>query len=132
GAAHEKMRRLNEILNEREPENFTLFYCGDGSVEGEDNSENLRQVEAVSALVHKHSWRTSRYTSEESPAIRRAILDEFRVGVLHGLIAIRCLDEGVDIPACRTAYILASSRNPRQFIQRRGRILRRSHGKEIS
>jgi superfamily II DNA or RNA helicase len=37
---------------------------------------------------------------------------------------MRCLDEGVDIPAIKTAIILASSRNPRQFIQRRGRILR--------
>lgn len=40
------------------------------------------------------------------------------------------LDEGIDVPACGTAYILASSRDPRQFIQRRGRILRRSPGKE--
>ena len=39
-------------------------------------------------------------------------------------MAIRCLDEGVDIPAIQTAVILASSSNPRQFIQRRGRILR--------
>ncbi|MFN7398748.1 MAG: hypothetical protein ACK5SX_06700, partial [Sandaracinobacter sp.] len=37
---------------------------------------------------------------------------------------------GIDVPACRTAYLIASSRNPRQFIQRRGRILRRSPGKD--
>jgi superfamily II DNA or RNA helicase len=42
------------------------------------------------------------------------------------------LDEGIDVPACRTAYILASSRDPRQFIQRRGRILRRSPGKDVA
>jgi superfamily II DNA or RNA helicase len=42
---------------------------------------------------------------------------------------MKCLDEGIDVPACRVAFILASSRNPRQFIQRRGRILRRSEGK---
>ena len=41
-----------------------------------------------------------------------------------------CLDEGIDIPACSTAYILASSRDPRQFVQRRGRILRKAPGKE--
>src|SRR5690606_34441400 len=44
--------------------------------------------------------------------------------------AIRCLDEGVDIPAIRRAFILASSTNPRQFIQRRGRVLRLAPGKE--
>ena len=46
-------------------------------------------------------------------------------GQIQVIIAIRCLDEGVDIPPVRTAFILASSRNPRQFIQRRGRVLRR-------
>ena len=45
------------------------------------------------------------------------------------LVSIRCLDEGVDIPAVSHALILASSQNPRQFIQRRGRVLRRYPGK---
>ena len=55
---------------------------------------------------------------------------QFETGKLQGLVAIRCLDEGVDIPAVQTAVILASSGNPRQFIQRRGRILRPHPGKE--
>ncbi|MFN8626115.1 MAG: helicase-related protein [Candidatus Binatia bacterium] len=45
------------------------------------------------------------------------------------LVAIRCLDEGVDVPATKTAFILASSTNPRQFVQRRGRVLRTDMGK---
>src|SRR5262249_9353596 len=56
----------------------------------------------------------------------------FAGGQLQGLVAIRCLDEGVDIPETRRAYILASSTNPKQFIQRRGRILRRSPGKDLA
>lgn len=48
------------------------------------------------------------------------------------LVSIRCLDEGVDIPAVSHALILASSQNPRQFIQRRGRVLRRASGKQIA
>jgi len=48
---------------------------------------------------------------------------------LRILVAMRCLDEGVDIPDARTAYLLASSSNPRQFIQRRGRLLRLAVGK---
>ncbi len=48
------------------------------------------------------------------------------------LVSIRCLDEGVDIPAVSHALILASSQNPRQFIQRRGRVLRRSPGKQVA
>lgn len=45
------------------------------------------------------------------------------------LVSIKCLDEGVDIPSTTHALILASSQNPREFIQRRGRILRKSRGK---
>ncbi len=48
------------------------------------------------------------------------------------LVSIRCLDEGVDIPAVSHALILASSQNPRQFIQRRGRVLRKVPGKHLA
>ena len=48
------------------------------------------------------------------------------------LVAIRCLDEGIDIPYLENAIILASSQNPREFIQRRGRILRGFEGKETA
>lgn len=62
---------------------------------------------------------------------RHATLDWFKTfGGL--LVSIRCLDEGVDIPAISHALILASSQNPRQFIQRRGRVLRTSPGKDFA
>lgn len=48
------------------------------------------------------------------------------------MVSIRCLDEGVDIPDVSHALILASSQNPRQFIQRRGRVLRRASGKQVA
>lgn len=48
------------------------------------------------------------------------------------LVSIKCLDEGIDIPAVSHAFILASSQNPRQFIQRRGRVLRKSAGKNLA
>lgn len=62
---------------------------------------------------------------------RAATLDWFRRygGVL---VSIKCLDEGVDIPSVSHAIILASSQNPRQFIQRRGRVLRKSEGKQFA
>ena len=51
---------------------------------------------------------------------------------LQVLIAIRCLDEGVNIPNIRKAFILASSTNPKEYIQRRGRVLRKAKGKEYA
>lgn len=62
---------------------------------------------------------------------RNAALDWFtRFGGV--LVSIKCLDEGIDIPAVSHAFILASSQNPRQFIQRRGRVLRKSHEKQLA
>jgi superfamily II DNA or RNA helicase len=69
-------------------------------------------------------YRVNTYTAHSSLSERETLRHQFEQGELQGLIAMRCLDEGVDIPAIKTAIILASSRNPRQFIQRRGRILR--------
>jgi superfamily II DNA or RNA helicase len=60
---------------------------------------------------------------------REAVLQQFAEGDIQVLIAIHCLDEGLDIPSTRTAYFLSSTTNPKEFIQRRGRILRRFEGK---
>jgi superfamily II DNA or RNA helicase len=89
----------------------------------------MRQVEAVSMLLGECGWRSSRFTSAESKRRRRELLEDFKIANIDALVAIRCLDEGINIPGCHTAYLMASSRNPRQFIQRRGRILRRAPGK---
>jgi len=138
GSAANKLPTLQAALTGAKPTQHTLFYCGDGTVEtdeeqtGAEDSASLgkRQVEAVSAMLHGMSWDVSRFTSRESRKDRDNILENFRLGIIDAMVAIRCLDEGIDVPACSTAYILASSRDPRQFVQRRGRILRRSPGKE--
>ena len=140
GSAAQKLPALKKVLSTEQPAQHTLFYCGDGTVETEESDEleiesgNLgqRQVEAVSSLLHELGWDVSRFTSRESRSTRLDILDNFRLGIIDAMVAIRCLDEGIDVPACSTAYILASSRDPRQFVQRRGRILRRSPGKELA
>jgi superfamily II DNA or RNA helicase len=132
GSAKNKLPALAEAIEEDGPRPFTLVYCGDGSVEDDASGEEERQIELVSRLLNENGWKSARFTSRENPSLRREILDSFRVQALDAMVAIRCLDEGIDIPACRTAYILASARNPRQFIQRRGRILRKAENKDIS
>ena len=52
--------------------------------------------------------------------------------ILQALIAIKCLDEGVNIPKIKVAFILASTTNPKEYIQRRGRVLRLAEGKEYA
>ncbi len=140
GSASNKMPELERALEGALPTPHTLFYCGDGTVETDDDdapdndhgAQGQRQVEAISAFLHRRSWDVSRFTSRESRKDRERILENFRLGIIDAMVAIRCLDEGIDVPACGTAYILASSRDPRQFVQRRGRILRRSPGKELA
>ena len=61
---------------------------------------------------------------------RSEYLDKFDKGIYKVIVAINVLDEGVDIPSTKMAIILASSGNPKQYIQRRGRILRKFPGKK--
>ena len=55
------------------------------------------------------------YTAETYLGARDELRQRFASGVLQALVAIRCLDEGVDIPETERAFILASSTNPKQF-----------------
>ncbi len=139
-SAANKIPALQAIVSSNKPQVHTLFYCGDGQVEAEEDEGDDgqaggfsgRQIEVVSQVLDSLGWRLSRFTSREPRREREAILRSFRSGLIDAMVAIKCLDEGIDVPACSTAFILASSRDPRQFIQRRGRILRRSLGKEVA
>jgi superfamily II DNA/RNA helicase len=77
-------------------------------------------LEAVSGIGLK----SAEFVYDVSLSQREALLKQFANGDIQALVAIKCLDEGVDIPSTRIAFILASSTNPREFVQRRGRILR--------
>lgn len=125
GSAANKLVALRELMQQRLDTSHTLIYCGDGSVEDQVTEESTRQLDAVAQLLGSElGYRVNTYTAETSLEDRENLRLLFESGELQGLVAIRCLDEGVDIPAIQTAIMLASSSNPRQFIQRRGRILR--------
>ncbi len=131
GAAANKLKALRQLMTKRLDTHHTLFYCGDGSVEGTVSEESNRQITSVVKMLGAElGYRVNTYTAETPSAQREDLRRQFESGQLQGLVAIRCLDEGVDIPAIQTAVILASSSNPRQFVQRRGRILRPYPGKE--
>ncbi|MEA5577576.1 DNA phosphorothioation system restriction enzyme [Anabaena sp. UHCC 0451] len=130
GAAENKLTALKELMQNRRDTSHTLFYCSDGSQETGHRS-SLRQLKAVAKILGAElGYKVSTYTAHTSLTEREILRQQFESGELQGLVAIRCLDEGVDIPAIQTAVILSSSSNPRQFIQRRGRVLRPHPGKE--
>jgi DNA phosphorothioation system restriction enzyme len=126
GAAINKLSTLRQLMESRRNTSHTVFYCGDGLIEETANT----QLESVVRLLgYELGYRINTYTAETPLVERERLRQQLETGELQGLVAIRCLDEGVDIPAIQTAIILASSGNPRQFIQRRGRILRPHPGK---
>ena len=133
GNATNKLAALRSLMWSRLQTTHTLFYCGDGSVEQDLTTDSIgkasplenRQLTAVVKLLGSElGYRVTTYTAETSLDEREDLRQQFESGELQGLVAIRCLDEAVDIPATQTAVMLASSSNPRQFIQRRGRVLR--------
>lgn len=98
-----------------------LIYCND-----QDHlTDTLRILydENISAL---------RYDSSMSSDERQRNLDSFSRGFAEYLVAIKCLDEGVDIPICDSAILIASSKSAREFIQRRGRLLRLHPDKKLA
>ena len=130
GTAVNKLTALKSLMQNRLHTTHTLFYCGDGQVENY-HQDYSRQIAAVTRILGKElGYRVNTYTAHTPINEREQLRIQFEQGILQGLVAIRCLDEGVDIPAIQTAIILASSNNPRQFVQRRGRILRPYPGKK--
>jgi superfamily II DNA or RNA helicase len=126
-----KLPLLRRLLSSDRDQTHLLVYCGDGTVEGAEPQEITRQVdEAVRIIGSELKMRCASYTAATKPARRIQLLRDFASGEIQVLVAIRCLDEGVDVPATRRAVMLASSLNPRQFVQRRGRVLRTFPGKE--
>ena len=138
--AKNKLTMLEEVIQPYIHDKHILVYCGatKGLEQNQDrsdvDSEDIRQIDAVTDLLgNKLGMEVSQFTSKESVEEREVLKREFSSGdTLKVLIAIKCLDEGVNIPKIKTAFILASTTNPKEYIQRRGRVLRLAEGKEYA
>lgn len=92
--------------------------------------EDRNQLSDVLRILLKDGYNAYEYYSDMEGDKQQTLEYFTQFGGI--LVSIKCLDEGVDIPSVTHALILASSKNPREFIQRRGRILRRYPGKACS
>lgn len=131
-----KMEVLKELVSSFSEQKNLIIYCGPTSYSNETAEEtekdSLTQLETVNKLLGELNIKFAQYTSKESENERKAALSSFVSEDYSTLVAIKCLDEGVNIPQIQKAIIMASSTNPREFVQRRGRILRTYPGKEFS
>ena len=121
--AEEKKQYTINLLKERyntQGKNHILIYCGE------------HQIDEMTLSIRQIGYKPHKFDSTVSIKDREKILREFDAGNIEVLVAIRCLDEGVDIPSTKIAYFMGSNSNPKQFIQRRGRILRKCEGKQYA
>jgi superfamily II DNA or RNA helicase len=126
--AENKYKALEELLDVISSTiRWTIIYC------------NPQQIDVVMKIINKRGIISHRFTMEEGTvpdkkygniSEREFLLQKFAENKYQVLIAMKCLDEGVDIPPARKAILMASSGNPREYIQRIGRVIRRYPGKE--
>lgn len=133
--AQGKLKILERIIDEIREKNDgsikrTIIYC-----------DNMEQLKKVINLLQIKGIKAVRFTSMEGKepskkynnlSEREAILQDFSLGVYDVVVAIKALDEGVDVPEADKAIIMASSKNPLEYIQRIGRVIRKHPSKSIA
>lgn len=130
--AEEKTTRIDEILNQVEEKDHFVVYCGDGKLFDTDTGKELRHIQSIKRVLSAHGFKASQFTATETMADRMELVDAFNKKEISALAAIRCLDEGINIPSIKSALILSSNDDYREFVQRRGRILRTYGNKEYA
>lgn len=119
----EKTNQFRYIMSHVKEKNHYIVYCGDGRT-FDSSGEEKRHIEQVKDILTEDGYRASQFTAQENMKIRMELVESFNKGMIDCLAAIRCLDEGINIPSINGALILASNDDYREFVQRRGRILR--------
>lgn len=136
-AFEEIVKSLEKIENGLK---YLLVYAPEGFyADSEDLGDDFQALDAenriidfYSSIIRRVSPQTTvtQYTSQSDN--KEHVLKSFTDGKIDVLLSMKCLDEGVDIPRTEKAIFCSSTGNPRQFIQRRGRILRKHLDKRFS
>lgn len=129
GMAEEKLARIKTFVDQIKEKDHFVVYCGDGRLFDEQDEE-IRHIQFVQNQMDDMGIRTSQFTANENMNRRMELVDMFNKQEIDALVAIRCLDEGINIPSIKSALILSSNDDYREFVQRRGRILRKYKGKK--
>lgn len=141
--AHNKLNVFKSIL-ESEFQNrgnlkYSLVYVPEGVEPNYEDTDDLAEDSEDIRLINEYTRAVSSTDSSimvkqftSSTVDRNTVIKEFQDGSIHVLTSIKCLDEGVDVPRTELAIFCSSTGNPRQFIQRRGRVLRNHKDKIYS
>ncbi len=122
---------LKSEFDKRKNLKYTLVYVPEGIESNFDETDFSVETEDENKLINEYTKAVSQ--TDDSVMVkqftanstnREEILKNFEQSNIHVLTSMKCLDEGVDVPRSELAIFCASTGNPRQFIQRRGRVLR--------
>lgn len=128
--AEEKQTKIRTIISSVKENDHFVVYCGDGRMYDDSTGEELRHIQSIKRVLSEFDYKASQFTATENMQERMQLVDSFNKGEISALAAIRCLDEGINIPSIKSALILSSNDDYREFVQRRGRILRTYNGKK--
>lgn len=121
-----KFDALVNILKDTPIDN-TLIFTSDAQID-----EVMRILQKMGIMAHRFTQQEGTAPDQKYSGLseRQYLINKFKDSTYLALVAIKCLDEGIDIPTAHTAIIMASSTNPREYIQRIGRVIRQSSTKE--
>jgi superfamily II DNA or RNA helicase len=111
------------------PEGFEQNFEEEDNPSSNDDDDRIIQ-EYTDLLYQRYKFKLRKFTGDTND--RDQILTQFSEGKLDALLAMKCLDEGVDVPQTQYAIFCSSTGNPRQYIQRRGRVLRYHKNKDFA
>ncbi len=123
--AKEKTDKIDELIGQVDIKDHFVVYCGDGKLFDNNSDYEIRHIQFVKNHIDRLGLKASQFTATEDINRRMQLVDMFNENEIDALVAIRCLDEGINIPSIKSALILASNDDYREFVQRRGRILRK-------
>lgn len=128
--AKNKYSILREVLSSMDDKKNLLIFCSERQIEKVldilGNEFNMKVRTFTSAN------KSNPIKSKGNKSERDIILEDFESGAYDGIVSMHCLDEGVDIPSASKAILMCNSTNPREFIQRVGRVIRRNENKSFA
>lgn len=124
--AEEKYDALEQLLDQIDNIQDTIIFVSDGQIDRVMKILGSRNITATRFTQEQGTTKQEKYGGISE---REHIIKLFKEGKYKVLVAIKCLDEGIDIPSAKRGIVMASSTNPREYVQRIGRVIRQAPGK---
>ncbi|MCI6775406.1 DEAD/DEAH box helicase family protein [Methanobrevibacter boviskoreani] len=123
-----KYDSLRNILNKFSDLNHLIIFCSPQQINTVIKILNEENIGPVDKFTYDKGTKKSKKFNGMSE--REYMIDKFDKGEIKVLVAIKCLDEGVDVPSADKIIIMSSTNNPKEYVQRRGRVLRQNENKD--